>query len=210
MVNDPNETFVINANPNEYSYGVILRDPTFKQQPKEISQVPAKPTFIPGENVCQEGFGAHFTFNVSPYNADGYLLDKNNLAFVIYVKGEPYTFEAYKYWIEEDMTEIPWGFDGGDIFCFINGYSDVGFPEDERTYDLTFRVGNHAADGNDYWSAELDPFNPTSSVTEVNAEPVSVTWFDLSGRAVNGDARGCLIKRSIMPDGSIKSEKIMK
>lgn len=61
-VNDPKETFIINANPNEYSYGLILRDPALKQQPKEISQIPATPTFIKDENVCQEGFGARFTF----------------------------------------------------------------------------------------------------------------------------------------------------
>ncbi len=30
----------------------------------------------------------------------------------------------------------------------MNGYSDSDFPEDERTYDITARVVNHAADGN--------------------------------------------------------------
>lgn len=211
-VSDPNETMIINANPNEYSYGVILRNPTIKQQPKDISQVPATPTFIKNENICKEGFGAQLTFNVSPYNVDGYLLDTKNLAFVVYVKGEPYTFEADKYWLEEDITEVPWGFDGGYIACYINGYSDVDFPEDERIYDMTVRVVNHAADGNDYWSGVLDPFNPDASisVTAVAEEPVRVIWFDLSGRPVSEDAYGCLIKHSIMPDGTIRSEKIIR
>lgn len=131
---------------------------------------------------------------------------------MVYVKGQPYAFEADKLWLEEDMTEIPWGFEGGDIACYINGYSDIDFLENERTYDMTVRVVNHAADGKDYWSGMLDPFDSTSSISELTImeEPVSVTWFDLSGRPVSEEARGCLIKQSIMPDGIIRTEKIIK
>ncbi|MBQ7685241.1 MAG: FIVAR domain-containing protein [Bacteroidaceae bacterium] len=55
----------------------------------------------------------------------------------------------------------------------------------------------------------VEYITPVIAVTE---EPVAVRTelFDLSGRRVNGSARGVLIRRTTLGDGSVRTNKIMK
>lgn len=47
------------------------------------------------------------------------------------------------------------------------------------------------------------------NVVENNAEEVSTEYFDLSGRRVNAPQSGLVIKKSVLSDGTAKSEKVI-
>ena len=51
----------------------------------------------------------------------------------------------------------------------------------------------------------------SNSITNVSSYKTTATaYYDMQGRKVNADHKGLIIKKSVMSDGSVKSEKIIK
>ena len=150
-----------------------------------------------------------FEFCTPALSADGGLLQASDLSYVVYLDGEPWTFDGDEYLLDQPMEEIPWEFDNEEtilkwfgsckhaVYLFVEGFSTLGVQsvykydgEETRSDIVTFY---------------LDP----SAVSGVSADKKvkDVKYYDLTGSEVADPARGIFIKRVVFQDGTVASFK---
>lgn len=71
---------------------------------------------------------------------DGQLLDANKFGFQIFVDGKLYTFDALDFWLDEDMTTVPWAFNSSHIYMSENGVFNVYFEEESKMKELSIKA----------------------------------------------------------------------
>lgn len=136
------------------------------------------------------------------------LLDPSKLYFSIYFDGEPYTFDTDEFPSLSGATdEIPYGYDDTEVtpqygFAFsskmqgvvINpeGFENIGVQGVYIDGDAVYRSKIVTVEVK---KEDPDPIDP-DAIDEVNAAAGSIEMFDLSGRKVNGSAKGVVIVRS--------------
>ncbi len=151
------------------------------------------------------------------YAADSTLLDPNKIYYNIFFDGEPFTFCADEYpYIYEDITDLPLNFtDHYDItksgsmrtiYYYVTGFEYVGVQEFYKDGDNVYKsnlVNYHLEDG------ELT-LGIKKGVSTGNTEVKSISYNDLSGRAVAQPAHGIYLKTMRFADGSQKTVKVIK
>ncbi|MDE5877285.1 MAG: hypothetical protein K2H47_07310 [Muribaculaceae bacterium] len=149
-------------------------------------------------NYNDEGYYPFVEFSYSTLNKEGYMLNPENLYYVMYVDGEEYTFYADEYNTPEDMTYVPVLYN--DYFNFIseNGKVQV-FLSFEAPETLGFKLcyAEVSEDGklNVISESEMGMYVTTSVDSVIDdmksaAEPV---YYDIMGRRVTHPAKGDLL-----------------
>lgn len=211
---DSNDCIFINSSQSIYSGGEVFLNPALAPQPKEIDPTPIIPDFIKRVNEWSNGLDPFLTFIIRPINIYGQLLDKNNIGFEIEVEGKPYVFTAWDYWLDEDMTVIPWGFSGAFIWMETDGFTTVSFQE-QFMRDVMIRTVYKVGDTL-YYSEPQSPDDPVSKdpisgvriVNNVDSSTISTQYYDLNGRPVTAPDNGIFIRRTIDENGKVSFSKI--
>lgn len=197
------------------TYNFVAVNPTIYNQGEITSYVPeaALITRVEDDWAYYEQIGLRFQNNL--VNEDGQLLPEENFGYEIYIDGELFTFTAgdpYDH-MTEDMTEVPYSYtDGYDIqytpgtdyhyvYFYFNTMNSVGV-----------RMVYNAPDGQKYYSGFSTMEVDFSGVENVNADKnvKSSEYFDIAGRRVDASAKGLVIKRSTMEDGSVVTSKVIR
>ena len=161
---------------------------------------------------------ADFFVPLSDVNGEPMVADK--LCFVFYAKknGEtkPITFTSKQYYmLEQDITEIPYGFtDRLDIGLHtiyfekmgeneLKTWSAIGMQSIYRGMGVEHRSDIVWQDLTNFWGADTIDGLQTADAT-------ATTYYDLQGRAADGNARGLLLRRVTGADGSVKTVKVLK
>ena len=165
---DKNDVLTVNSSPDQYVWGDIFANPKFAGQPEDVSPYPQAPVFNLEFCSWNNGEEPQLTFQLRPLNVNGQLLDKAHMAFRIYVDGEPYTFKGYQYWMDEDLTDIPWGFMNPFMEMSVNGYWVVTFEGERYMKEIAIRAV-YTLDGEEYLSAPIYPDGKTDEDVKVEA-----------------------------------------
>ena len=179
---------------------------------------PAAPSFYGFRYAYGEN---NFVFTVTDKDTDGNTLSTDNLTYVIYVDGQPFTFKKseYTHLKTEEMTEVPFRYDDyyhisassdGNRYIYIKGDELKGNIGVELHYTVN---GQTAVSDRLVYDCSTKTHNvvPTG-INRINgsAKTVSRQYFDLNGRHVTATYKGVAICVSHMTDGTVKTTKIVK
>jgi hypothetical protein len=182
-------------------------DPVISVLSNNYSKVPAAPTDVEFTEYMPGSMGV-LSFQIDNLNVDGQVLDEDSLYYRIFVDGELYTFSADDYYVDEDMTDVPFNFTEGWDFLITDKKRGVLFYYDETP--ATFAVQLVCKDGdNEYVSAlatlESDSINSVASEKAIS----SVNYFDVCGRAIAAPGHGGVsIRVTTFTDGTRSISKI--
>lgn len=175
----------------------------------EGERIPATPVIDTSEEGTEafneeEGMGA-LIFTMEPVDIEGNTLEQSNLYYNIFRNGELYTFNKDEYFLETDMTYIPYDFQS-DLIMSMYGYFFVFFLEDMDSIGV--RAVYQDGDTTTYSEIATYVFHETG-VESVGAssEVVSVEYLDLGGRRVADPGQGIYIRLTHYADGSSKASK---
>lgn len=150
-------------------------------------------------------------FHANCIDTEGNYLDVENLTYRVYNDGSLYTFYADQYVdINEDTEEIPfllserefyysWEDGGHSARLFDAGRNTLGI---EVVYTL---------DGTKYCSNIVNYDMTEVGINTVGntAKPVSVEYFDLSGRKLTTPSAGITIKKVTYSDNTVETKKVL-
>lgn len=212
---NPNNALCVNPGDEEYNYGMVYLNASLTEQPLEISLIPRSPFMDEDDDIhfFKNGAEPELMFQLLPLNEYGQLLDTKHFGYMVFQNNEPYVFNGFDYWLddEEDITFIPWLFQSPFIYSSDNGTQFISFQESFIT-GITVRAVYRDDDGKEYMSAPLDPLNPTTSVSQVNADRqvAAEEFYNLNGIRVGSDVSGMIVKCIIYTDGSKEYRKIIR
>ena len=151
----------------------------------------------------------------SPLNVDGYLMDLENLYYRIYLDGRLFRFNVSDYpLLPENTTEISVMYNDSWNFFDYDGYYSRLFSFDNLNYDVMEVEMVYRLKGKELTSERLAIPNPTKEpdgITSVVGEgEVSTVCYDLQGRRIPSDAHGPIVRRTLLPDGSQRTEKVLQ
>lgn len=158
-----------------------------------------------------------FEFNIYGDNNNGQILQDNNIYYNIFINGELYTFTAEEYPSlldigVKEITDIPVFLNAGDDIFTSGNYHGIAL---KRTDVETVGVRAVYIDGDTRAESEIVTVTNTGEPVSVAINNVSsaakTEFFDLTGRKISGKAaNGMILKRTILRDGTVRTEKIMK
>ena len=175
----------------------------------ESTKTPATPVIDTSEEGTEafdenEGMGA-LIFTMDAVDTEGYPLDQSKLYYNVFSNGKLYTFDKDLYGLEEDMTDIPYAFQG-DLIMSMYGYFFVFFLEDMDSIGV--RAVYKDGDNTTYSEIATHQFREAGiSAPSVAPEAVSEEYINLNGQKVSEPAQGIFIKLTRYADGSSKAEK---
>lgn len=188
----------------------MYEEPMFRLQPADISLIPVKPEitfFMPFDPAM--GFGGIIE-TISNLNADGYLLDADNMYYRYLLDNEPHVFTPEDIeGLEEDMELVPFNFNdmlgmilatGTEhqwIFMF-EGFDNIGVQS----------VYVDSKSGEEYVS-EIATMAVSGISGTTSDKTVSTEWYDLQGNRVSRPSKGIYIQKTITADGNTNARKIM-
>lgn len=231
--------FSINVGKTRFYYRQYYQGPELSalvETNDESDKIPHDPQFTKYTTFTGDGMDPTCGVKYLLYrsNVNGHVINTDNLYYNVVVDGDVFTFYKDEYLrLTEDITDIPFWFqdceEGYDIcidpqnqnqrvlYFYAYDMGDIGLvvfyqdPETGQRYysNVVYKSGkveafNGGGGNND------DPNH--NGVDGVNADNqvVSSQLFDLSGRKVVEPAEGLYIRRSILENGNVKVEKIMK
>lgn len=155
-----------------------------------------------------------FEFNIFGDNEEGQILIDNNIYYNIFINGELFTFTAEEYPLLEDegieeITDIPVFLNVGDDIFASGNYHGVAF---KRKDIETIGVRAVYIDGEIRGESKIvtiDTNGDPVGVSAIEASAAEVSEiYDLNGRRISGHpGKGVFIKRTVLSDGSIRTEK---
>ena len=146
-------------------------------------------------------------------DAEGNILDPDNIYYNIFIDGEKVTFtnDLYNY-VEEDMTDVPLGYVDGWDFDDNNGSSNIRVIYFYQQPQETVGVQSMYKDGDNVYKSNVVTYDIASG-TGINGTAVSgkeaatVTYYDMLGRKTNAPTHGIYVKKVTYTDGSTTISK---
>lgn len=155
-----------------------------------------------------------FEFNIFGDNEEGQILIDNNIYYNIFVNGELFTFTAEEYPLLEEqgiaeLTDIPVFLNIGDDIFSSGNYHGIAL---KRKDIETLGVRTVYIDGDlraESKTVTVDTNGDTVGVSAIGTSTAEVSEiYDLNGRKISElPGKGVFIKRSILSDGSTRTEK---
>lgn len=169
---------------------------------------PATPVFV----SYDEEWTPTLIFNLPAEDVDGNFINPAHLTWSLFIDDdEPYVFPNDKYTsFPENVSELDYYY--ADWFA-LNTNSDgthiLQILED--LWDTICIQQYYTVDGVRTASDKLRIDYTALSVEKVGDEtPVSIEYFDANGRRISNPKSGFMIRKSVMTDGSVKVEKVIK
>ena len=155
----------------------------------EKAATPAEP-IIDGIYDYYEWEGDYcISFRVQKMDVDGNYINPDLLSFILYVDGQPYTFDAERYGLEEDMTEIPFTYSGSSFFV-MDDWSSIYLQEEKFE-----KIGIQAIyrGGGEEHSSEINEFI-YDGINSLKADKQNGKRFNLQGVQVDENYKGIVIQ----------------
>lgn len=183
----------------------VMDSPVLTWQDMSTPMVPVIPEIVNYDWYEDFGFGV-LMFNLSDRTDDGRLMDVSRLYYNIVVDDEDFVFYPDEYWsLEEPMTYVPYEYWDDSILCngdehevllYMVGFDNIGV-----------RASYHNADGTVTYS-QIGWLH-SNGVETLQADEVSVEWYDLHGHRLEGPVPGVSVRRAVMSDGRVVTGKYM-
>lgn len=181
----------------------------------EVKAAPAKPSFHSVEDWYDEMGYSYIELNLTDSTAEGDFLDTRSIYYNITIDDDLFTFFPDEYvMLTDEMTNVPFGYvDNEDfqtyngrrvVYLFTTGFSKVGLVEYYLDTDGVKHFSEPA-----FWYKDATAIAP-SAITEQAGQPVSISYSDLSGRAVSQPTRGICLQTVKYADGTTKTQKVLK
>lgn len=180
----------------------------------EVKAAPAKPTFHSVEDVYDTYQYSYMELNLTNSTEAGEFLDTRRIYYNIYVDDEQLVFYPDEYVeLTEAMEDVPYGYvDNEDfqtykgrrvVYFFMTDFSKLVVQE----YYLDTDGVKHYSDY-DVWAISPDGISQTAITGQLN-NVQTVSYYDLSGRAVSKPERGIYLQVAKYADGSVKTQKVI-
>lgn len=183
----------------------------------EVPAVPTDPSITNFWNYDDYFGNAELDFTLNATDVDGNYITPDKLSYVVYVDDELFEADAEEYGMEESMSEFPYGFRdpegyiGRDYFCvFFAPAKNMGLQAIYRG------AGEENRSNIVMYDIESGQVNVIGTGDNTGIETVNQNatnrheLYDLQGRRVNGNARGLVIERRMMADGTMKAVKAIR
>ncbi len=151
-------------------------------------------------------------YSIMTKDTEGNDMDLDSLSWRLYIDDELYTFKKDKYQgLEEDMTEVPYGYSNLLSFWF-DGKSDVVSPLADMPKTSIAIESVYRLDGVENVSerATLSVTSGIDFASSDKSEVKSIVYTDLSGNLVSRPAKGIYIKITTFADGKKEIRKVVK
>ena len=206
-----------NSNPNGIYYLQMYENLELKYQPN-ASGAPIDPWGLYySDGGGQDNSLGTFDFNLPLVNAEGILLDRDNMYYNIYLDGELWPLTPEDFNISETLEDVPYLYKSNQIVSSkLNIFHELGFHV--QGFDTLGVQCFNVFDGATYAGrlATLDV--ATGEVTYSGGETavygiptdidaVTTEYFDLSGRRISAPADGICVKRTVYKDGTVSVAK---
>lgn len=182
----------------------------------ELAATPANPTFEAFNISEQVGYTTIYA-SVPTTDVDGNAIDTNKLFYIIWIEkdGEqlPYVFtaELYSSDFDEDITEVPYLYDGYDLYrggaiIYLEDELDV-FPTWTKVgIQSVYYGGGERRTSDIIWSDG----SSATGIHDVLTDNTDAKYFDLMGRNVSSATKGLLIKQYVDQNGRTKTVKVLR
>lgn len=174
---------------------------------EEVSQTPMSVTDLEAEWDSDLGVVGFF---LPTTDTEGRTLDMSKLYYNIYLDNELHTFTPENDFVDEEMTDIPANYSNDLTFMVAgDGYILVVLFEPYNTVGVRCVYKNSVATN---YSEIVSSSMIGSGIEKVEAgEPgSSVIYYDLNGVRTAKPNGGIFIRRTVNPDGSIRTDKVTK
>ena len=192
------QTMALNASATELDYNLLFENVVITKF-HEVAATPANPTFE-AFNISDEVGYTTIYASIPAVDVDGNALDTSKLYYIVWIEKDgveqPYTFTAdlYPSDFDEDVTEVPYSYDGYDIYAGgsiiyledeldeINSWTKVGIQSvyygagEQRCSDIVWNDGS-----------------VSTGITTLHSSLTTHHFYDLQGRRVVEPARGLYI-----------------
>lgn len=188
----------------------------------EKAATPADPSVTQFNLITETGEFTKYPsikLNIPAFDTEGNPMVSDKLSYIIYIVNAegveaPLTLTTELYSkLTEDMTEIPYNF--GDSYDIYAGGTRIYLNQDPTLISSWKKIGvksiyrglGEEHSSNIGWYDIENLVNGISSVTATEGE---ARYFDLQGRAINGSAKGLLIKQVRDAQGNVKTVKVVR
>lgn len=204
-------SIIVNCGRNTLYIGDEFVAPVLEEVADE-AMVPADP-----ENLTVTEGTSHdlMKFTIPTVDVDGKELNVNKLSYVVYYNDNVYTFTPELFeGLEEDMTEIPYGFTDSNYDIWHSsstGKETIYFYDmlyDKVGVQSVYRGGNEENRSNVVYY-----YRSTSGVNNLNTEVRTVkseAYYNAAGQRVDANATGFVVKRIVFTDGTTATYKVVK
>lgn len=213
------EAFVINVGKNTARlYYTVLLAPKFYFF-QEVPAIPADPVITNYRSTLSEwGYNA-LQFNIVATDKDGNYIVPEKLSWQAYIDDEPFIFSPDDYeGLTEEMTEIPFGWYDANYDIYLSFFTIYFEPAKNVGIQSIYRGAGVERRSNivyfdlatsqivtEPWNDETVGIAPAQTSTDVKA----VSYYDATGRRVNADAKGLIIKSVTLSDGTLQNIKVI-
>lgn len=204
-----NEALTVSMLPSRVNYTEAFNSPVITL----IDDKAATPAAPADAALQSTTYGyVRMQFTLSPTDVDGRFIDTGKLYYRVFIGGDettPFVFNAGTYHLDEDMTDIPYGFNNG--IASISSYNNSHYF---NIYDpgvtLCGVQSVYKGGGEERVSDIIWVDMSGTGITSVTAdEAAKVEYYDLQGRHVDNPAKGIFIKKTTTANGT-KTIKVMK
>lgn len=191
--------YLINSSPSVIFPLTLYTDVTVEDQHRNPDTLPAPPY---DADLYTNDFGDHIWVMIPNRDIDGNLLDEDKLYYEIFFNGEPYELDIYYPGIEEHPTWIPYLFQNDDIYVYKEDHTIYFYADGVDSFGIRNIYVNE--NGKVLYSEGV---GDAAGVMNVERQPESVEWYDLTGRRLNNPAKGIVIRKTRYSDGSSETRK---
>ncbi|MBQ9672144.1 MAG: hypothetical protein IJV34_04760 [Prevotella sp.] len=192
----------LNESKNSLDYYLLYQDVTITKI-TEVAATPATPEVVA---LNFESTYPNVQFSIPTVGTEGEILLTNKLFYTVWIEkdGEqqPYVFtaEVYNEDFTEDVTEVPYSYDGYDFYA---GGSRVYFEDSLNELESWTKIGIQSiyyGGGETRKSSigwlDIAEYYKTLGLRSVNTDTANARFFDLQGRAVEKNQKGLLIMKT--------------
>lgn len=151
------------------------------------------------DSVDKGSYSIYMAFMLIARNTDGATLNPKGMGFRLYNDDGLVTLDD-SYTHAGDMSFIPWGFEGYDIYGYSDGWFSLNWQDMADDQNLWI-VAVNIVDGKEYVS-EPTALLGTVAVKDIKAETVTTQFYDMQGRPLQPGEKGMVIAVRTYSDGS--------
>lgn len=191
------QTLALNGSKKKLDYYILFQNVEITKM-EDVAATPANPIF---ESINFDSKYPSVYLSIPSKDADGNELLASKMFYTIWIEkdGEqkPYTFTAalYSNDFNEDMTEIPYSYDGEDFYRYGE---IVYFEEDVEELKSWTKVGVQSIyyGGNERRVSEVVWMDNAGyqGIASMNADSKKAVIFDMQGRRIAQPAKGLYIR----------------
>lgn len=197
---------------------------------KEVEATPANPIIHMGPCVVSlentDPFTSYFIDLETPVSdTKGNFINPEKLFYNVFIDTDTaYTFRKADYpTLPADLTDVPVYLHDGGLIGMYGRFHMINFADESMFFDadmqplvdrvgvqMIYRGGNEEHKSDIVWwnvplaKVETDGIRQTSG----NVNPVSISYYDMSGRRVSVPSHGIFIRKQTFADGTVNTCKI--